>query len=118
MLTFGSVSSVFDYLTFGVLLFVLSATTEQFRTGGFLKSVVYTSLIVVFFRSRRPLFHGRPSGHLLLATLLTVGVTLTQPYTPLGEIFALRPLPVSFLLVTRLIVRLYTIAEELAKKAF
>jgi P-type Mg2+ transporter len=118
MLTFGPVSSVFDYLTFGVLLFVLHTTTEQFRTGWFLESVVSASLIVLVIRSRWPFFHSRPSGYLLLATLLTVGVTLTLPYTPLGEVFEFRPLPVSFLLVMGLIVGLYTVAAELAKKAF
>jgi Domain of unknown function (DUF4118) len=56
--------------------------------------------------------------HLLLATLLTIGVTLPLPYTPLGEIFAFRSLPVSFLLVMGLIVGLYTVAAELTKKAF
>jgi P-type Mg2+ transporter len=118
MLTFGPVSSVFDYLTFGVLLFVLHTTTEQFRTGWFLESVVSASFIVLVIRSRRPFFQSRPSRHLLLATLLTVGVTLTLPYTPLGEVFEFRPLPVSFLLVVGLIVGLYTVAAELAKKAF
>jgi Mg2+-importing ATPase len=118
MLTFGPVSSVFDYLTFGILLFVLHTTTGQFRTGWVLESVVSASLIVLVIRSRRPFFHSRPSRHLLLATLLTVGMTLMLPYTPLGEIFEFRPLPVSFLLVMGLIVGLYTVAAELTKKAF
>jgi P-type Mg2+ transporter len=54
MITFGLVSSVFDYLTFGVLLFLLYATPDQFRTGWFLESVASASLIVLVIRSRKP----------------------------------------------------------------
>jgi Mg2+-importing ATPase len=54
MITFGLVSSVFDYLTVGVLLFILHATPDQFRTGWFLESVVSAALIVLVIRSRKP----------------------------------------------------------------
>ena len=54
MLAFGLLSSVFDYLTFGCLLWVLHATVDQFRTGWFMESVVSASLIVLVIRSRRP----------------------------------------------------------------
>ncbi len=118
MLTFGSFSSVFDYLTFGVLLFALHATTEEFRTGWFVESVVSASLIVLVIRSRQPLFHSQPGKLLLLATLLTVVVTLALPYTLLGEVFAFTPLPFPFLAVMGFIVILYMAAAELAKKAF
>jgi Mg2+-importing ATPase len=56
MLTFGPVSSLFDYLTFGVLLFLLHADTDQFRTGWFAESVISASLIVLVIRTRQPFF--------------------------------------------------------------
>src|SRR5512146_967169 len=56
MLTFGILSSVFDYLTFGLLVFVLHATPELFRTGWFVESVISASLIVLVIRSRTPFF--------------------------------------------------------------
>ena len=83
MMTFGIVSSVFDYLTFGVLLLILHATTDQFRTGWFLESVISASLVVLVIRSRKPFFKSRPGKYLLIATLMIVGVTLIFPYTPL-----------------------------------
>jgi hypothetical protein len=83
MITFGLVSSVFDYLTFGVLLFLLHATPDQFRTGWFLESVASASLIVLVIRSRKPFFKSRPSRYLSTATLLVVVVTLT---VGLGEL--------------------------------
>ena len=64
MMTFGLVSSVFDYLTFGALLLVLHATQDQFRTGWFLESVISASLIVLVIRSRKPFFKSRPSQYL------------------------------------------------------
>ncbi len=54
MLVFGTLSSVFDYLTFGALLLVLRADKESFRTGWFLESVISASLVVLVIRSRRP----------------------------------------------------------------
>ena len=80
MITFGLVSSVFDYLTFGVLLLVLHASQDQFRTGWFLESVISASLIVLVIRSRKPFFKSRPSKYLLMATLVVVIVTLLLPF--------------------------------------
>ncbi len=118
MITFGLVSSVFDYLTFGVLLFLLHATPNQFRTGWFLESVVSASLIVLVIRSRKPFFKSTPSKYLFMATLLIVIVTLILPFTPLGEIFGFSHLPMSFLLIVGIIITLYIIATEITKTVF
>jgi Mg2+-importing ATPase len=118
MITFGIVSSVFDYLTFGVLLLILHATQVQFRTGWFLESVVSASLIVLVIRSRRPSFKSRPGKYLLMATLSIVVVTLIVPFTPFAGIFGFSPLPISFLLFIGLIILLYMIAAEITKKVF
>lgn len=118
MLTFGPVSSVFDFLTFGVLLFILHAPPDLFRTGWFLESVISASLIVLVVRSRRPFFRSKPGRYLLIATLLIVGVTFVLPYTPIGMLFGFKPLPLSFLLFMGAIVIVYVIAAEIAKKMF
>jgi Mg2+-importing ATPase len=118
MITFGLVSSVFDYLTFGVLMFVLQATPDQFRTGWFLESVVSASLIVLVIRSRRPFFKSRPSKYLSMATLLVVMVTLIFPFTPLGRLFGFGQIPISFLLILAIIIALYLIAAEITKALF
>ena len=73
MLVFGAVSSLFDFATFGVLLLVLHATPEQFRTGWFVESVISASVIVLVIRTRRPFFASRP-GRALLASTILVGV--------------------------------------------
>src|SRR5207344_314519 len=97
MITFGLVSSVFDYLTFGVLLLLLHATPTQFRTGWFLESVISASLIVLVIRTRRPSFKSQPGRLLLMATLAVVAATFVLPYSPLSGILGLAPMPGSFL---------------------
>ena len=111
-------SSVFDYLTFGALLFILHATQDQFRTGWFLESVISASLIVLVIRSRKPFFKSRPAKYLLMATLLTVVVTVALPYTSLGAIFGFSRVPLSFLLLIMIIVGLYIVSAEIVKLVF
>ncbi len=118
MFTFGMVSSVFDYLTFGVLLFILHASPKEFRAGWFVESVISAALIVLVVRTRRPFFKSRPGKYLLLATLLIVAMTLILPFTPLGDIFGFSQLPISFLLIVGLITISYIITAEIAKKIF
>jgi Mg2+-importing ATPase len=118
MVTFGLVSSVFDYLTFGFLLFILHATPDQFRTGWFIESVVSASIIVLVIRSRRPFFRSRPGNHLLLATISIVIATLIFPFTPLGKIFNFVSLPMLFLVILGIIMVLYILMAELVKKLF
>jgi P-type Mg2+ transporter len=118
MMTFGLVSSVFDYITFGLLLLVFHATQDQFRTGWFLESVCSASLIVLVIRSRRPFFKSKPSTYLSIATFFTVVLTLILPFTPLGDLFGFSPLSLSFLLPIGIIVIGYIISAEIAKRIF
>jgi Mg2+-importing ATPase len=118
MVTFGILSSVFDYLTFGVLLMILHATTGQFRTGWFMESVISASVIVLVIRTRRSFFRSKPGKYLLIATLLIVAVTTLFPFTPLAGLLGFEPLPMTILLVIGMIVVLYIIAAEIAKKSF
>jgi P-type Mg2+ transporter len=118
MVTFGILSSVFDFLTFGILLFILKAGTDQFRTGWFVESVVSACLIVLVIRSRRPFFRIMPSRLLLLSTHAVVGLTILMPFTPLSAILNFAPLPSSYLLILGAIIILYIVAAELTKAAF
>jgi Mg2+-importing ATPase len=118
MLTFGLVSSVFDFLTFGVLLLLLKAGAEVFRTGWFVESVISAALIVLVVRSRKPFFRSRPSKFLLAATLLVVAAAVSFPYSPLARAFGFKPLPPVFLAAAGLIVLLYILSAETVKQLF
>jgi Mg2+-importing ATPase len=118
MFTFGSVSSVFDYLTFGTLLLVLNATEHQFRTAWFLESVMTELLIMLVIRTQKPFFRSRPGKYLLLGTLIVAGVTLVLPYSPLSKVLGFTPLSLPLLLVLGFITLLYILASEVTKRAF
>ncbi len=118
MLCFGLVSSVFDYLTFAVLLLVLRSDAAHFRTGWFVESVVSAASIVLVVRTRGPLLASRPSRSLALATLLVVVATLLLPVTPLGRLFGFVPLPPLFLALLALILVGYVLSAELVKLWF
>ncbi len=118
MLTFGLVSSVFDYLTFGALLWILDASPEQFRTGWFIESVISASAIVLVIRTRRPFFSSTPGRALTLATLAVAAITLLLPVLPIAAPLGLTPMPLSFLFLLAAILAGYILTAELAKKYF
>jgi len=118
MLVFGLLSSVFDYLTFGVLLLILHASAPEFRTGWFMESVISASLIVLVIRTRGPFLKSRPSKALLAATLLVFLVTIILPYTPIGMLLGFVPISLPYVLTLLLIVVLYVISAEVAKRIF
>lgn len=118
MLTFGILSSVFDYLTFGVLMLFLHANPEMFRTGWFMESVISASMIVLVIRTRKVFFKSRPGRQLLTATLMVVAATLALPYTPLAGLLGFKPLPVVFLIMLAAVMAMYITSAEIAKKFF
>ena len=118
MLVFGTLSSVFDYLTFGALLLVLRADEAAFRTGWFLESVISACLIVLVVRSRRPFWRSRPSMYLLWTTVAVVVATLILPYTPVAQPLGFGPVAPAFLLMLAAIVASYIAAAEVAKRLF
>jgi Mg2+-importing ATPase len=118
MLVFGLLSSVFDYLTFAALLFLLHADQAQFRTGWFMESVISASMIVLVIRTHQSILKSRPSRPLFFATIAIVIISLIFPYTPIAGILGFEPLPLEFLLVLALIVGLYIFCAENVKRVF
>jgi len=118
MLTFGLISSVFDYLTFGALLWLFQATPEQFRTGWFVESVVSASMIVLVIRTRRSFVKSPPSPSLLASTVGIILLTISLPFLPVASPLGLTPLPLSFMMVLGVILAGYVLAAEMAKAHF
>ena len=118
MLTFGLVSSIFDYATFAALLWVLKGGAAQFRTGWFIESVVSAACVVLVVRTHRPMRASVPSRSLALATLVVVVAALLLPWTPLGRLFGFVPLPPLFLGLLGAILVAYVATAELVKRWF
>ncbi len=118
MIIFGLLSSVFDYLTFGVLLYVVHGGEKVFQTGWFTESVISAIFIVLVVRTRLPFFKSLPGKLLSYATLLVFVFVLAIPYTPVGEWFGFVKLPPIFYGLMLIIVLLYLFSAELAKRWF
>jgi Mg2+-importing ATPase len=112
MTIIGPISSIYDFLTFGVLLFMFHASTNAplFHTAWFVESLATQTLVVFVIRTAGNPFKSRPSRSVLLAVLTVVAIAGVLPYTPLGALLRFVPLPLSllgtiaFLAVTYLLV--------------
>jgi P-type Mg2+ transporter len=120
MIVFGGISSVFDFLTFGALVWFLRATPQRFRSGWFLESVLTELLILLVIRTRRAFFRSRPSLPLEISTVFVTIASVAVIYLPINRYFDLEPLPLplSYLLVLGTITLAYAAASEAAKGWF
>ncbi|MFB9384067.1 magnesium-translocating P-type ATPase [Pseudonocardia petroleophila] len=119
MLMFGPVSSLFDFLTFGILLGFFTAGPELFRSGWFVESLATQTLVIVAIRTRRvPFFRSRPSGPLLASAIAVVAVAAAVPYSPLAGLLGFTALPAGLLATIVGLVLLYLVLIEVVKKAF
>jgi Mg2+-importing ATPase len=116
MLIFGPISSVFDFATFALMLFVFHAAAPEFRSGWFIESIATQTLIIFVIRTRRtPFFRSRPSAALTVAALCAVGIGILLPLSPISELLGFAPLPLGFFLVLVAMVAGYLAVVEIAK---
>ena len=118
MIVFGLLSSVYDYLTFGVLLFLMKENEKVFQTGWFVESVISQTLIVLVIRTRMPFFKSLPGKYLSIATGLVVLLVLVLPFTPVAALFGFVSMPLSFYGWIILIIAAYIVSAEIAKRWF
>jgi P-type Mg2+ transporter len=120
MTYFGPISSLFDFATFGVMLWVFHAGESLFQTGWFVESLATQTLVIFVIRTRRvPFFKSRPSSTQLVATLACAGAGVVIPYIPpIARLFGFSPLPVSFLAVVLVFIAAYLTLAELGKARF
>ena len=119
MLFFGPLSSVFDFITFGVMLWGFHAGPALFRSGWFVESLATQTLVIFAIRTRRiPFFRSRPSVPLLLAALAVVAVGAVLPASPFGAMLGFQPLPGLFFLALVVMVVAYLLLIEVGKYWF
>jgi Mg2+-importing ATPase len=119
MLLFGPLSSMFDFLTFAIMIGVLHAGPDLFRSGWFVESLATQTLVIFAIRTRRvPFLRSHPSGPLLGAALVVVVVGATLPFTPVAGVLGFQPLPLGFLALLAVLVVVYLLLVELAKRLF
>ncbi len=119
MIYFGPLSSVFDFLTFGVMLWVFHSGPTQFRSGWFVESLATQTLVIFAIRTRRiPFFRSHPSLPLTLAALGVVAVGTLLPATPLAHSLGFQPLPGGFFAALAGMVVCYLALIEIGKRIF
>jgi Mg2+-importing ATPase len=96
MVLIGPISSVFDFLTFFVLLYFFHAGQQEFRTGWFVESLATQTLVLLVIRTSRSPFRSRPSIALVATIILIVATGLWLPYSPLANSMEFTPLPASY----------------------
>lgn len=116
MIVFGLQSSIFDFATFGLLIYVYHASPQEFRTAWFMESLLTEILILLIIRTQRPFFKSKPSKYLLWAAVFTFAACIAIPYLPFAPLFELFPLPFPLFGYILLIVLLYIALAELSKK--
>ena len=118
MLVLGSVSSIFDFLTFGLLLWVFNATEALFQTGWFMESLATQVLVIFIIRTRGSPLRSRPNPVLAGTSLAVAAVGILLPYTAIGRWFGFVPLPLAFLAALGAMVVCYLVLAEGVKRWF
>ena len=118
MVSFGLLSSFFDFITFAALLGLFAASVELFRTGWFVESLLTELLIAFVVRTRRVFYRSRPSSLLIATSAAIAAIALAIPYLPVAPFLGFVPLPATVLLTLIGITLLYVLATEVMKRRF
>jgi P-type Mg2+ transporter len=120
MMIIGPISSIYDFLTFGLLFWVFQAFANPslFHTGWFVESLATQTLVVFVIRTAGNPFKSRPSWPLLIAVLTVVAVATGLPYTPLRDPLGFTPLPLLLLGTIALLTLTYLVLVQVVKTWF
>ncbi|RTL38095.1 MAG: magnesium-translocating P-type ATPase [Candidatus Melainabacteria bacterium] len=107
MLSVGPISSIFDFITFFLLLAVLKADQTLFRSGWFIESLATQILVIFVIRTRRKFWLSTPSAPLAIASVATLIVACLLTQTRLGALLQFTALPLSFFIMLGIIAVIY-----------
>jgi Mg2+-importing ATPase len=116
MVFVGPISSIFDFLTFYVLLHFFRASQAQFHTGWFVESLATQILVVFIIRTSKNPLRSRPSGPLLATCLAVVAIGMYLPFSPLAGVLGFTPLPPSYFVFVAVATGVYLLMVEATKR--
>jgi len=116
MVFIGPISSIFDFLTFYVLLHFFHATEAQFHTGWFVESLATQTLVIFVIRTAKNPLRSRPSTALLTTCMAVVTVGTVLPFSPLAKMLGFTPLPLSYFAFVAVATLAYLLLVEVAKR--
>jgi Mg2+-importing ATPase len=116
---FGPISSIFDFMTFFVMLAILHASHDEFRSGWFVESLATQTLVVFLIRTRQiPFIRSRPSIPMIITPVTCAVIGAVLPFTPVAGVLGFTALPLSFFLILMGMIATYLVLVELAKTRF
>lgn len=119
MISLGPVSSLFDFLTFGIMWYVFHPSVAQFQTAWFIESLATQTLVIYVIRTRKiPFLQSAPSKWLLVSTLGVVVVGWMIPFTSFGKLFMFSALSPLMLVSIAGLVFIYLCMVQIAKVLF
>ena len=119
MLIIGPISSIYDFLTYGVMLFIFHANASLFHTGWFIESLCTQTLVIYVIRTGKvPFLESRPSGFLVLTSLVIISIGMIIPFTPLAGPFGFTAPPPAYFAVLFFIVLTYLFLVQGVKTWF
>jgi Mg2+-importing ATPase len=118
MLVFGGISSLFDFLTYFIMLMVFKAPEPLFQTAWFIESLATQTLVIFAIRTRKSLFKGKPSIPLTITTLGVVAFASVIPLMVIGKLFGFVEPPAILYVVIGVLVCIYLLLVETTKKWF
>ena len=118
MLTIGPISSLFDFLTFYLLIALFNAGQTLFRTGWFVESIATQVLVIFVIRTRRSLLRSQPNSWLVVTSLVVVLTAMLLPFSPLAHYLGFTPLPGKFFALLLALIVAYLVMVEAGKQWF
>jgi len=119
MIYIGPISSIFDFVTFGVLWFIFQASAPFFRTGWFLESLCTQTLVIHVIRTGKiPFIESKPSQFLVFTSVYIVTIGLVIPFTPLGKYFGFVQPPPGYFIALIAIIAVYLFMVQKVKNWF
>lgn len=116
MFYIGPISSIFDFLTFYVMLKVFAASEALFQTGWFVESLATQTLVIFVIRTAKNPWKSRPSLSLTLMVLTVVSIGILLPFSPLAKYWGFVPLPPIYFLFLTTATLIYLMLVEMIKK--
>lgn len=118
MMALGPVSSLFDFLSFALLLFVFHAAQAEFRTGWFIESLATQVLVIFIIRTPGSALKSKAHPALIGSSIAVVALAVALPYLPIGAWFGFAPLPAPLLLALSAVTIAYLLLVEAVKWIF
>jgi Mg2+-importing ATPase len=115
---FGGISSVFDFVTMGLVLILVGSDITLFRTCWFIESTLSEIIVTFAIRTKKSFYRSMPSRILLVSSIIFGLVTVLLPYSPLNTIFEFSPPSLLILSLIFGILLLYFVVVEIVKHFF